>query len=566
MTERKRVLLLVLVMGTSSLVGTTVATVLLYRAAFEEERSRLVENAQSEARLIEAVARFDASIAPDYPGGPAAATLSQIRDFHERYEGFGRTGEFTLARRTGDTIDFLLRHRHVSVDRPLAIPLDSELAEPMRRALSGLSGTVVGLDYRGEIVLAAHEPVAELDLGIVAKIDLAEIRAPFLRAGLLAEALALLVVLAGAVVLLRLSTPMVHRLEQLSRHQEKMIEELRDSEERFRATFEQAAVGIAHSTPKGQFIRVNRQFSEIMGYASEELLARRFQELSHPEDREADDGLRRRLLAGEIDSYSLVRRFVRRDQKNVWGNLTVSLVKGGLGDPKYLIAVVEDITERQQAAAALSASLKEKEVLLKEIHHRVKNNLQLVASMLNLQSDAVQDGSLKDSLRESQSRIKSLALVHEKLYGAQDLARVSFKTYCDDLASFLFRSQQVDPELVSLRLDDTDVSFDIDAAIPVGLILNELISNSLKHGFPDGRTGEINIGLHPRLPRRCTLIVADNGVGFPADLDFRKTDTLGLQLVCTLTTQIGGSIELDRTNGTRFTIEFEATPQEEPLP
>ena len=119
---------------------------------------------------------------------------------------------------------------------------------------------------------------------------------------------------------------------------------------------------------------------------------------------------------------------------------------------------------------------------------------------------------------------------------------------------------------MSLKLDDTDVSFDIDAAIPVGLILNELISNSLKHGFPDGRTGEINIGLHPHLPRRCALIVADNGVGFPADLDFRKTDTLGLQLVCTLTTQIGGSIELDRTNGTRFTIEFEATSQEEPRP
>jgi len=563
MTERKRALLLVLVMAASSLVATAAATVVLYRTAFEEERSRLVETAQSQARLIEAVARFDAFNTPGYPGGPAAATLSQVTDFHERYKGFGRTGEFTLAKRTGDTIEFLLRHRHSSVVRPAAIPIESELAEPMRRALSGLSGTVVGLDYRGELVLAAHEPVAELEMGIVAKIDLAEIRAPFIRAGLTAEGLALLVVLVGAVVLLRISNPMVRRLEEYSSQQERMIEALRESEERFRATFEQAAVGIAHGSPQGRLARVNRRFCEIVGYRSRELLGRRLQELSHPEDREADEELGRRLLAGEIDSYSQARRFARPDDTNVWVNLTVSLAREKPGDPEYLIAVIEDITERQQATAALSASLKEKEVLLKEIHHRVKNNLQLVASMLNLQSDSVEDDSLKESLGDSQSRIKALALVHEKLYGSRDLAHISFKAYSDDLLSFLFRSLQAESELVSLKLDTADLSLDIDAAIPVGLILSELVSNSLKHGFPAGRTGEITIGLRPHLPPGFALTVADNGIGFPADLDFRQTDTLGLQLVCVLTAQIGGSIELDRSNGTRFTIEFEPTSQEE---
>jgi len=300
-----------------------------------------------------------------------------------------------------------------------------------------------------------------------------------------------------------------------------------------------------------------------VGYRSRELLGLRPRELSHPEERDADDELVRQLLAGEIDSYSLPRRFVREDHTSVWVNLTVSLVKERLGDPKYLIAVIEDITERQRAAAALSASLQEKEILLKEIHHRVKNSLQLVASMLNLQSDSVEDDSLKESLSDSQSRIKALALVHEKLYGAQDLAHVSFKAYSDDLLSFLFRSLQAGSDLVSLDLDVADVSLDIDSAIPVGLILSELVTNSLKHGFPDGRAGEITIGLHPRLPPGFALTVADNGIGFPADLDFRQTDTLGLQLVCVLTAQIGGSIELDRTNGSRFTIEFEPTSQEE---
>jgi PAS domain S-box-containing protein len=190
----------------------------LYGTAFEQQRERLVEAAQSQARLIEAIARFDTARAktnPEfYPGGPVVATLSQIIDAHGHYKGFGETGEFTLARRAGDNIFFLLRHRHFDLDQPKSVPLDSELAEPMRRALSGLSGTVVGLDYRGETVLAAHEPVAELGSGIVAKIDLVEIRTPFIRAGLMAICAALLVVFVGAVIFLRVSNPIVRRLEE----------------------------------------------------------------------------------------------------------------------------------------------------------------------------------------------------------------------------------------------------------------------------------------------------------------------------------------------------------------
>ena len=157
MSDRKRVLLLsILIMTCIALVVGAITLIGLYRTAFEQQRERLVETVQSRARLIEAVARFDVTYsAEDVPGGAEAATLSQVVRAHEQFRGFGQTGEFTLARREGDMIVFLLRHRHYDLDNPRPVPFDSDLAEPMRRALSGGSGTVIGLDDRGEMVLAA---------------------------------------------------------------------------------------------------------------------------------------------------------------------------------------------------------------------------------------------------------------------------------------------------------------------------------------------------------------------------------------------------------------------------
>lgn len=188
---------------------------MLYQAAFEEERARLVETVQSQARLIEAVARFDRqySDSTDF-GTPFKATLAQIREAHSQFAGFAESGEFVLAHRVNGQIDFLLRHRHSDMDMPEPVPFAAELAEPMRRALKGESGTVIGLDYRGETVLAAYEPVSEYGLGAVAKIDLAEIRSPFVRAGFMALAVAVLLILAGARVFQVVVGTMVQRLEE----------------------------------------------------------------------------------------------------------------------------------------------------------------------------------------------------------------------------------------------------------------------------------------------------------------------------------------------------------------
>jgi PAS domain S-box-containing protein len=262
MGERKRMFLLILIMTTVSMVVVGITTNVLYRTAFQQARERLVETAQSQARLIEAVARFDAvheRIDPEsYPAGSTVATLRQIVDAHKHYRGFGETGEFTLARRETDNIFFLLRHRHYDLEQPKPVPFGSKLAEPMRRALSGLSGTVVGLDYRGEIVLAAYEPVAELNWGSVAKIDLAEVRAPFMRAGLLAICAALLVVFVGAVVFLRVSNPMIRRLEESENRLREKFAELDH-------IYANAPVGLCLMDTDLRFVRINEKLAAING-------------------------------------------------------------------------------------------------------------------------------------------------------------------------------------------------------------------------------------------------------------------------------------------------------------
>jgi PAS domain S-box-containing protein len=347
MSERSRIGLLILIMTVIALVVGGISIALLYRAAFEEEKARLIETAQSQARLLEAIGRHEVRANQE---GASERTLRQIRDAHERYAGFGKTGEFTLARREGDRMVFLLSHRHYDLDLPRPVPLRSELAEPMRRSLSGQSGTVVGLDYRGETVLAAYEPVAELDWGIVAKIDMAEIQAPFVRAGVIAAISATVIITLGALLFIRVTDPLLRRLEE--------------SEQRFRSTFEQAAVGITHVTLDGHFLLLNQRFCDIVGYTQDELLALTFQELTHPDDLDADLKNVRRVLAGEIQTFSMEKRYIHKGGSIVWVNLTVSLVREPSGDSTYLIGVIQDITERVQAEETLEKQRKELQLIL----------------------------------------------------------------------------------------------------------------------------------------------------------------------------------------------------------
>ena len=220
-----------------------------------------------------------------------------------------------------------------------------------------------------------------------------------------------------------------------------------------------------------------------------------------------------------------------------------------------VLSIVRDITDQKLAEEKINKSLKEKDVLLKEIHHRVKNNLQIVSSLLSLQSRYMEDPDTVEVFKESQSRIKSMALIHEKLYQTGDLTKINLKEYTYELVSDLFRSYSVNTYLVKYKIESSNILLDINTAIPCGLIINELVTNSIKHAFPDNASGEIDIEI------RCddedfTLTVKDNGIGFPENLNLDTVKTLGLQLVTSLTKQLDGTIKLSKKDGTCFRIKF----------
>jgi PAS domain S-box-containing protein len=221
----------------------------------------------------------------------------------------------------------------------------------------------------------------------------------------------------------------------------------------------------------------------------------------------------------------------------------------------------QEIVHRKAAEATITASLNEKEILLREIHHRVKNNLQIITSLIRLQNRQISDPGTIHALLDSENRIRSMALVHEKLYRSTDLANIDFNDYIRSLTSSLITAYSADPSRIRLIIDIKDVSLDINRAIPVGLIMNELVANALKHAFPEGWSGKITL-TGRRTPAGITLSVQDNGVGLPEGLDWRNTSTLGLHLIITLIQQVHGSIELNSTGGTSFEMFIPSATKE----
>jgi two-component sensor histidine kinase len=212
--------------------------------------------------------------------------------------------------------------------------------------------------------------------------------------------------------------------------------------------------------------------------------------------------------------------------------------------------------EKTRLYSQVQTSLKEKEILLKEIHHRVKNNLQVISSLLSLQSAQIKEPLTAQLFRDSQNRVRSMALIHEKLYQSRDLARIDFKGYIDSLSSYLTRSFAVEARGIQFHIEVDDISLEIDQAIPCGLIITELISNSLKYAFPNKRQGEVWIRFNMDANRLLHLNVGDDGVGIPETIDFQNTTSLGLQLVNSLVMQLEGTVELVRRGGTEFQITF----------
>ncbi len=216
-----------------------------------------------------------------------------------------------------------------------------------------------------------------------------------------------------------------------------------------------------------------------------------------------------------------------------------------------------DITEQKKTEEQIKSSLKEKEVLLKEVHHRVKNNMQVISSLLKLQSENTSDKQILDLFNESQNRIQSMALVHEKLYQTKSLADVDFKGYVKSLVNSLLRSHGTDLEKIVIKIEVTNVSLELESAIPCGLIINELVSNSLKYAFPEEKEGEIRVALNSIDHDELLLEISDNGIGMPENLDIRNSGSMGLHLVTILSEdQLEGQLKLNRAGGAHFYIQF----------
>ncbi|MCZ3364581.1 sensor histidine kinase [Methanobacterium veterum] len=220
------------------------------------------------------------------------------------------------------------------------------------------------------------------------------------------------------------------------------------------------------------------------------------------------------------------------------------------------LLIIQDINKRKKLEDELKKSLEEKDLMMKEIHHRVKNNFMIIQSLLQLQSRHINDEDVLEIFKESQNRIKSMAFVHQRLYQHDNLKKINFGDYPETLASDIFKSYVSKPDQIILDIDTEDVALDIDTAIPLGLILNELISNSLKYAFSDGRNGRLMVKSYLK-GSKYGLIVSDDGIGLPEGLDYKKSDSLGLKLIHSLSDQIGADVKLDTTNGTKFEITFE---------
>jgi PAS domain S-box-containing protein len=326
-------------------------------------------------------------------------------------------------------------------------------------------------------------------------------------------------------------------------------------QEQYRVVTEALNDAVFTLDAEARFTFGNPAGERLTGYRLDELLGRSFTELVAPENLPELTDRFRRALAGEAISPHVWAEMIRKDGSRVAIELSMAnLVLDGhiIGR----VGVARDITDRQYAEEQIRASLQEKEVLLKEIHHRVKNNLQIISSLLNLQSKYINDPSAHQMVIDSQNRVKSMALIHEILFRSRDITRIDFAEYIKTISVQIFRSYGAYSKKIGLEVQVKDIMLDVDTAIPCGLIVTELVSNSLKHAFVDGREGSINISLFTSDSCTLTLIVKDNGIGLSRDIDLQNADSLGLKLVRALVNQLAGQIEVDSTFGTTFMITF----------
>ncbi len=360
------------------------------------------------------------------------------------------------------------------------------------------------------------------------------------------------------------------------------LSERKRSMEQFRLALEAAPTGMMMVDGSGKIVLVNAQIERLFGYPREELIGQQLEMLvpvrfrvHHPTFRHVFTSLpRARPMGAGRDLYGL-----RKDGTEIPIEIGLNPLSTEAGN--LVLSSVADITARKQAESEnqelmeelqqlnislearvaertqeLTTAVREREVLLQEIHHRVKNNLQVISSLINMKLRRLEQGVSRDALEHCQTRIQAIALIHEKLYQSQDYGRVPFSDYARSLAASVLLAAGVSPHTVSLELAVEDLTIAVDKAIPCGLILNELITNAMKHAFQDGRPGIIRVELGHTDDGSVFLGVQDNGIGLLSGFEPKTTDTLGLQLVCTLAEQLEAKLEIRGDAGTMFRLTF----------
>jgi PAS domain S-box-containing protein len=535
-----------------------IALLTLYRVALEQQRERLVETAQSQARLIEAMDRYhmhdDGEIVT---GEVSEATLNQVRDAHERFKGFGETGEFTLAMLEGDQIVFVLSHRHFDLDNPEPVPFYGELAEPMRLALSEKSGTIIGLDYRGETVLAAYEPVEGLGLGIVAKIDMTEMRRPFINAALLTGGVALGLIILGVVMFQRITGPLLRHLEE--------------NETKFRNLFEHANDSIFIIDPSTRrFLDANENATRRLGYTHDELLEMRAEDVSLSRDA-APVEARMSVLQ---EHKSIVFEMTLQDKLGSKIPVEISSRLIEYGDQQVVQSLVRDISERKEIERM-------KDAFVSNVSHELRTPITGLKLFLRLleASPSERREEYRHSLRRETER---LSLIIEDLLRLSrlDQDHVGINPTPTELNSLtkqhvadrtplaesrrLTLSLEVQPDLPTIQADER----------LVGQTLSVLLTNALNY-TPEGGAITIRTCSHELNGQTWVgFCVSDDGPGVDPDEQERlferffrgrvgrESDApgtgLGLAIAKEIVDRHGGRIEVVSEGvpgkGTSFTV------------
>lgn len=301
----------------------------------------------------------------------------------------------------------------------------------------------------------------------------------------------------------------------------------------------------------GEIEWVNDGFVRMIGLSKEAVNGKKLSEINvynniEQEMKEAITNRHSRIFQSNVTTHNL---------QNIWLSSTLTPIIGDDDVVRKIVVVDTDFTKTKNMQNQIEASLKEKDVLLKEIHHRVKNNLQIIISLLNLQSGYIKDEYTLKAVQDGQNRVRSMALVHEKFYQAEELTEIDFGEYVSKLCQYLYQSYGDKTDRVQLNVTGDHVGLDMDTAMPCGLLVNEIVSNSYKYAFPGNSTGTISIDLKKE-DKKVTIRMSDSGVGLPESFDIDRSESLGMQLIQALTSQLDGEVKVSREKGTTFEVTF----------